>query len=247
MTVVRHVVIETTDVLDQAKMMAALAAEPELMMFTDGTTLMSLLSPEDAAIVASALEERGIPAASVARMKPWMLSGMVALPACEMARKAGGAPVLDVKLAKQAKAGGKAVEGLETIADQLRAMASLPMEFHMKGLVETLKLGDRMDDVVETMIVLYEQEDTGMFWPLFRAVLPEGSGDEVGYAMFEEALITGRNRTMVDRAEPMLRRGNAFIAVGALHLPGPGRTDRASSEQPATTCRASADPPITKP
>ncbi len=101
-------VIETTDVLDESRMMAAVAAEPELMMFTDGTTLTSLLSPGDAAVVADALEERGIPPASVSRMKPWMLSAMVALPACEMARKAGGAPVLDVKLAKQASAAGKA-------------------------------------------------------------------------------------------------------------------------------------------
>jgi len=150
-----------------------------------------------------------------------MLSAMVALPACEMARKAGGAPVLDVKLAKQASAAGKQVAGLESVADQLRAMASLPMDFHIKGLVETLKLGDRMDDVVETMIVIYEKEATGMFWPLLRTVLPEGSGEGIGYAAFEEALITGRNHTMAENAAPLLRRGNAFVAVGALHLPGP--------------------------
>jgi len=215
------VVIETTDVLDQSRMMAAIAAEPELMMFTDATTLSSLLSPQDAAAVDEALEERGIPAASVAKMKPWMLSAMIALPACELARKAGGLPVLDVKLAEDAKAAGKRLEGLESAADQLRAMASLPMDFHMKGLVETLKLGDRADDVIETMIVLYEREDTGMFWPLFRAVLPSVGEDEAGYAAFDEAVITSRNRTMVDHAGPILARGNAFIAVGALHLPGP--------------------------
>ena len=215
------VVIETTDVLDQSKMMAAMAAEPELMMFTDGTTLASLLSPEDEAAVSEALDERGIPAASVARMKPWMLSAMVALPACELARKAGGAPVLDVKLAEEAKAAGKRLAGLETVADQLRAMASLPMDFHIKGLVETLKLGDRMDDVVETMIVLYESEETGMFWPLFHAVLPDSGEDEESYAAFEEAMITSRNRTMTANAAPFLDEGNAFIAVGALHLPGP--------------------------
>jgi uncharacterized protein YbaP (TraB family) len=214
------VVIETTEVLDQAKMMAAIMAEPDLMMFTDGTTLASLLSPEDAAAVAKGLEERGIPAASVAKMKPWMLSAMVALPACELARKAGGAPVLDVKLAEEAKAHGKSLEGLETVAEQLRAMASLPMEFHMKGLVETLKLGDRVDDVTETMIVLYDRGDTGMFWPLFHAVLPSADDDKAGYAAFEETMITSRNRTMADHAAPMLAKGNAFVAVGALHLPG---------------------------
>ena len=145
------------------------------MMFTDGTTLSSLLSPDDAAVGRRGARRARHPAGSVAKMKPWMLSAMVALPACELARKAGGAPVLDVKLAEEAKAAGKPVEGLETVADQLRAMASLPLDFHMKGLVDTLKLGDRIDDVIETMIVLYQRGETGMFWPLFRAVLPEAA------------------------------------------------------------------------
>jgi uncharacterized protein YbaP (TraB family) len=214
------VIIETTEVLDQKKMMAALLKQPDLMMFTDNTTLTSLLSPQDAAAVNKALDERGIPPASVAKMKPWMLSATVSLPACELARKAGGAPVLDVKLAGDAKAAGKSIEGLETVADQLRAMASLPLAFHLKGLVDTLKLGDRANDINETMIALYQRGDIGMIWPLFRAVLPDGTDDPAGYAAFEETMITSRNRVMAERAQPILARGNAFMAVGALHLPG---------------------------
>lgn len=213
-------IIETTEVLDQKKMMATLAQDPGLMMFTDNTTLSSLLSPGDAAAMDKALDERGIPPSSVAKMKPWMLSAMVALPACELARKAGGAPVLDVKLAQDAQAHGKGVEGLETAADQLRAMASLPMDFHMKGLVDTLKLGDKMDDVNETMIDLYQRGEIGMIWPLFRAVLPDEAEDSAGYAAFEETMVTSRNKVMVEHAAPILAKGNAFMAVGALHLPG---------------------------
>ncbi|CDX25790.1 GumN family protein [Mesorhizobium sp. ORS 3324] len=215
------IIIETTDALDKAKMMAAMAAEPGLMMFTDNTTLSSLLSPEDAAVLNKGLDARGIPPLTVAKMKPWILSAMVALPACEVARQAAGAPVLDVKLASEAKASGKDVEGLETAADQLRAMASLPLAYHMKGLVETLKLGDRVNDVNETMIVLYQRGEVGMFWPLFRAVLPDGEDDKAGYAAFEQTMITSRNKVMVEHAQPILARGNAFMAVGALHLPGP--------------------------
>lgn len=215
------VIIETTEVLDQKKMMATLAKEPDLMMFTDGTTLSSLLSPADAAVVDKALDARGIPPASVARMKPWILSAMLALSPCEMARKAGGAPVLDVKLAEEAKAGGKELEGLETAADQLRAMASLPLSLHMRGLVDTLKLGDRMDDVNETMISLYRRGEIGMIWPLFRVALPDEADDPAGYAAFEDTMVTSRNKVMAERAAPILARGNAFMAVGALHLPGP--------------------------
>ncbi|KQZ15000.1 polysaccharide biosynthesis protein GumN [Mesorhizobium sp. Root554] len=215
------VVIETTDVLDQSKMMAAITKEPGLMMFTDSTTLASLLSPQDAEAMNKALDARGIPPASVAKMKPWMLTAMVALPACEMARKSGGAPVLDIKLANDAKAAGKDLEGLETVADQLRAMASLPMDLHMKGLVDTLKLGDKSDDLSETMIALYQRGEIGMIWPLFRAVLPDEAKDSAGYAAFEETMVTSRNKVMAERAEPILAKGNVFMAVGALHLPGP--------------------------
>jgi uncharacterized protein YbaP (TraB family) len=215
------IVIETTDVIDKARMMEALAKQPELMMFTDGTTLTSLLSPEDKTVLEEGLAERGIPLATVIKMKPWMLAAMVALPACEMARQASGAPVLDLKLAEEAKADGKALKGLETVTDQLGAMASLPMEFHLRGLVDSLKLGDRMDDIMETMIELYEREQIALIVPVINAVTEEAGADNSGYADFEQTMITARNATMAQHADPILAEGNAFIAVGALHLPGP--------------------------
>jgi uncharacterized protein YbaP (TraB family) len=51
------VVIETTEILNQTEMMASLARNPDLMMFTDGTTLMSLLSPEDRKALEKGLAE----------------------------------------------------------------------------------------------------------------------------------------------------------------------------------------------
>lgn len=215
------VVIESTDVIDQAAMMAALAAEPELTMFTDGTTLRSLIPADELGMVEARLRQRGMPLGSVNRMKPWMLASIVALPACEFDRKARGEPILDLMLAADAQAAGKELAGLETVSDQLGAMASLPMDLHIEGLVETLRLGDRMGDVLETMIVLYRAERIGMFWPFFRAVLPSGADGRSGYAAFEETMVNARNRTMAHGAEPFLANGGAFIAVGALHLPGP--------------------------
>ena len=212
------VVIETTDVLDPSKMMAAMVARPDLMMYTDGTTLTSTLPPDKAKIIEDALSARGIPPASVARMKPWMLAATLSIPACETARKAAGLPILDVKLAEDAKADGKPVEGLETMIGQLDAMASLPLEFHIDGLIATLDLGDRIQDVFETMVVLYARENVGMIWPLFRTVLPEG--DAGAYEAFETVMIYARNATMRDNAIPLIEKGGAFIAVGALHLPG---------------------------
>lgn len=217
----RLVVIETTDILDEAKMTAALMRRPELMMFTGAETLSSLIAPEDRAMVREALSERGIPLASVEKMKPWIISALVSLPACEMARKQAGAKVLDQRLAEDAMAAGKELAGLETAESQLEAMASLPMSLHVAGLVETLKLGGRIEDVMETMVQLYLSGETALFWPFFRAVLPESDEDPGVYAMFQETMVSARNRGMLEHALPMIGKGGAFIAVGALHLPGP--------------------------
>lgn len=214
------VVIETTDVLDQGKMAAAIAARPELMMFTGDETLSGILLAADRAAVEEGLARRGLALAALEKMKPWIVAALVGVPACEMARKAAGAPVLDIKLAEEAKAAGKPVEGLETMVDQLEAMASLPIGLHVQGLVDTLKLGDGIDDLNETMVRIYESGDTGLFWPFFEAAMPAAPGEEAGYAAFQEAMIDARNRTMAKAAGPILDRGGAFIAVGALHLSG---------------------------
>ena len=118
---------------------------------------------------------------------------------------------------------GKELVGLETIIEQFEAMASLPMEFHVRGLVDSVALGDRVDDVIETMIELYDEGRTGAVWPMLRWVSEEIAGDDNaadGYADFEETMVHVRNETMVERARPLFDAGGAFVAVGALHLPG---------------------------
>ena len=212
------VVIETTDLLDPAGLVAIIGKRPELTAFTDGTKLTSLMTPEEAEVVRRGLAERGVSLEAVAGLKPWILSAMVSVPACETARKAGGAQVLDMKLAHDAKAAGKEIGGLETAVSQLETMAGLPMSFHVDGLVETLRLGSRIDDVIETMITIYLDGQTGLFWPFFEAVLPPGDG--AGYAEFEERMITARNGGMAGKSEEFIDRGGAFIAIGSLHLPG---------------------------
>jgi len=213
------IVIESDEILNEKKAAAALLARPDLTMFTDGTTIQKLLSPEDYARLDAGLKQRGIPLSAVSRMRPWMIASAVALPACEIARKAKGVQFLDQKIAADAVAEGKQVKGLETLAEQLQAMAELPMEFHLKSLIETLELGPKMNDVVETMTDLYLSGNVGMTIPMLKTVSPEEGGDG-DYAAFEQRIILDRNKVMADRAAPILATGNVFMAVGALHLPG---------------------------
>ncbi|PHP69128.1 polysaccharide biosynthesis protein GumN [Zhengella mangrovi] len=214
------VVVEAVDALDPKAAAAAVMQRPDLMMFTDGRKLTDLLDPEDRALVEKELATRGMPLVAVERMKPWVVSSALALPACEMARKKSGAPFLDARLAEDARAQGKALKGLETMISQMEAMDSMPLKVHLDGLISTLALGDRIDDMIETMIVLYQKGQTGMVWPMLEAMTPEQSAADESYATFEKVMVTARNHGMVASAEPIIDAGNAFIAVGALHLPG---------------------------
>jgi len=217
------VAIESTEILDQAKMAMSLFARPELTMFTGQEDLSDYLTDDQRELLKEGLAKRGIQFALVERMKPWLLTGMVALPPCELDRKQAGASFLDLKLAEDAERDGKELVGLETVVEQLDAMVSLPMSFHVQGLVESIALGDRIDDIIETMIQLYVKGETGAIWPMLHSVSPEMETNEelaAGYADFEETMVHVRNKTMLDRAMPLLDKGGAFVAVGALHLPG---------------------------
>lgn len=217
------VVIETLDLLDPLKAQAALLKNPELTMFTNGQKLTSTMTEDDKSFVEAELKERGIPASFVARMKPWMVMSLVSVPDCEQQRKASGKQILDFAIVERAKAQGKELKGLETILEQVTAMASLPIDFQVKGLVESLRLGDVLTDVSETMTQLYLEEDIALITPALKAVAKELGQEEdpdEDFGAFEAKIILERNYLMAERAEPILNDGNAFIAVGALHLPG---------------------------
>ena len=220
------VVIETTDILDEQKTATAMWSRPELLAFTDGTSLLDHLDDEEERLLDGALREQGMTLSAMKSMKPWILAGSLALPACE--RGAARKGFLDIRLARDAQEQGREVAGLESAVEQMEAIASLPLEAHVDSLVDAARMGDRLDDVFATLGALYAEGQIGEIWPTLRALSEHVAGDgetlteadENTLAAFDEAVITRRNHTMAERAMPLIEAGGAFIAVGALHLPG---------------------------
>ncbi len=211
------VVVESVDALDPQKAQAAMAQLAHLAFLTEGT-LRDRVSDDLEDELKTAIELRGIPMNLADRMQPWVVATTVALPICEIQRKQSGELVLDSVLAKHAEENGLNLLGLETIEEQLTAVASLPESYHVSALEETLVSGSLANDMVHTMKDIYKQGNTGIIFPLMRTVMPKaGSGE--GAAQFQEALIEKRNVTMAERVAPILEKGKAFVAVGALHLP----------------------------
>jgi uncharacterized protein YbaP (TraB family) len=216
------IIVESDEILDEKKATVAILARPELTMLANGATINSLLPPADVTKLEAGLSKRGIPLGAVSHMQPWMISSVVAAPSCELIRKAKGAQFLDQKIATDAAAAGKQVKGLETMVDQLQAMADLPVAFHLKSLIDTLELGDKMNDIVETMTDLYLSGNVGATMAMLKVVTPDGDDvdSDSDYATFEQRIILDRNKVMAERAAPILANGNVFMAVGALHLSG---------------------------
>ncbi|MDB5556042.1 MAG: hypothetical protein JWL86_6026, partial [Rhizobium sp.] len=199
------VILESDEVLDQQKAAAKLMMTPDLMYFSGKDTLIDYLKPEQQTILETTLIKRGIPFHSIVKMKPYLISSMVSLSTCELSRKAHGAPFLDMKLAQDGIATGKQVKGVETMQEQLEAMASLPMSFHVKSLVSSVEYPEYTADMMETTVQLYLRDQIGVVFPASTYFAPTTDAEDFkDIALFEERMITQRNHTMVDRAEPML-------------------------------------------
>lgn len=216
-------VVETVDLADENAVAAALLMRSDLINLPRGTQLLDLVPEDRRTMLEEALGEAGVPAGSVGTLQPWFVTVALAMPPCEVARQAEGLDVLDLALMRRAEAGGMAVEGLESSAEQMEALASLPFDLQAENLVAVLELKDRLPDVFETMVGLYLDGRIGAIAPTIERIAPSGTdaaSSAAVYTAFEEAVVTKRNILMAERAGPILERGGAFVAVGALHLPG---------------------------
>lgn len=214
-----RIVVEATDITDPKAFLRVKLEQPELIQFTDGSTLQSHLPQDQLKEIDKKLEARGIILGAVSKMKPWIITSLLALPKCERQRKLDGADFLDEYLITEAQDQGRPVLGLENAVEQLEAMNRLPLDFHIRNLISAAQYGDNIEDAMETTIALYLQGEIGMIMPALRKIVPDSLSEE-DYDLFQKVLLTDRNHIMAKRAAPILASGGVFVAVGALHLPG---------------------------
>ena len=207
-------VLELKEISNPNTIAMELLKHPELTMLPAEKPLDHILPAEETAQIATELARKGVPIASVLRMRPWFL--YTAILTCTPEQNSKGGYVLDRQLAVLAENNGADVEGLETPLEQFQAMADLPDELTMKGLLDAFQLPYDMNDVTETLIDLYLTGNSG----LMTAFAADLSDDKTLDIVFNQRIITDRNEVMAKRILPYLERGNVMMAVGALHLPG---------------------------
>jgi uncharacterized protein len=204
----------------QNGMMAAMSKVPELLAYTDGTTLKAQLTDAEYAKVQQLIAKTGMPGEAAAVLRPWLVSTLLAMSDCQRAQMAAGKKALDEQIENTAKTNGATVVGLETVESQLAAMASIPDDKQVQILKSGLAYADRTDDMIETLVQLYLKRNITATMP-FQLALADKIGVKASiYDEFIKILITDRNLKMRDAAKPLLDAGNSFVAVGSLHLPG---------------------------
>ena len=197
-------VMEALPELEQAAMFS------DMMFFRDGNRLDKLITAPIFEKTVEIMKQYMIPEQVVAIMKPWAAYVTMNYP------PQSGA-VLDLELMARASLNGKDIKGLESMAEQGEIFNKLPVSTQVRLLTDTVCHYDTVVDDIEEMKEFYLNQDTG---GLYNYTNRYSIKDDAIYMDLMNNLLTRRNHTMADRMQDILNKGNAFIAIGALHLPG---------------------------
>lgn len=117
---------------------------------------------------------------------------------------------LDETLWQYAKNSGKRTTGVESFADQLETLRTIPFEQHVKGLTWLLKNYQRHKQRLKKMMDRYSN---GEIQALYKSAKKDAKG-------MRKILIFRRNKLMVNEFARIAQEEPLFCAVGAAHLAG---------------------------
>jgi uncharacterized protein YbaP (TraB family) len=209
---------------EEAALKARIAAEPSLIVNTDGPTLPESLPPEIWQRLSEAMAERGIPGFMAAKFRPWYLSMMLSVPPCALAEmtEPNG---LDRQLIDLALTRGLPVQALEPYDTALHIFDELPQEDQLSMIISSLAMEERSEDMSATLTARYFDGQSRLIWEFMRAEtlkLPGYTPEQVEreFATMEEAMMNARNRSWIPVIEAAAAEGPVLAAFGALHLAG---------------------------
>jgi uncharacterized protein YbaP (TraB family) len=189
-------------------------------MLPRGRDLETLLGATRFERVADLAWSYGLPVSALHQLKPWAVMQVLSLPPGEFARHTArqDAPPLDLLLQRRAAAQGMVIFGLESASEQIAMFDDLPVSDQIAFLDATIVENARIGWWWNTIKEAYLARDIGSIHQLMSESRMADNPELM--QLFKERVIEQRNERMVERMARRLATGKAFIAVGALHLPG---------------------------
>jgi hypothetical protein len=183
----------------------------EAMFFNDGRTLAGVIGQPLYRETQQALVRHGLAGRDIERKKPWAVALALSTPPLKSAK------FLDLNLQIEATLKNKPAYGLETAQEQLAVFNELSMADQTTMLRDTLRFHPQLLQEFETIIRTYLARDVAALLALDEKFKSENPA--LKQAIMHR-LLGQRNRRMVERMQPRLKEGHAFVAIGAGHLPG---------------------------
>jgi len=184
------------------------------MLYDDGRNLESVIGAPLYKRVGAASAGLGIPGELLRQFKPWAIALMLVVP-----QQTTG-EVLDFKLYGIALKMKKVVYQLETVDEQVETLDGLSDSDQLAMLREALDNHGRMPEITKRLVEAYLRRDLAEM----SRINDESDENALEYRAVNrrltQRLLDERNLRMVNRMQPQLEAGGAFIAVGALHLYG---------------------------
>jgi len=175
-----------------------------------GTTLRSLLTPEQTATYEAAMAKLSIPAPAFDEFKPWMTGLTMSLIPLMQQGYTPGAGVEKVLLSK---VGDKPQGALETAEFQLGIFDGMDQAAQITFMMEAIEGMDEAAPMLNRMVAEWAEGDADEL----AAIMNEGMTDPA----VANALLYSRNANWAEWIDTRLDKpGTVFIAVGAGHLAG---------------------------
>jgi uncharacterized protein YbaP (TraB family) len=186
----------------------------EAAMFLDGQTLEAKIGAEDFERAYRHLAPLGLTREFVNRMKPWGVLLNLHNP-----KGADGSP-LDSQLLELARSRRMPVSQIEGVEEQIFTFDEFPMDSQVALLKHSLAHSAELIALGERTLDAYLAGDLAGIWRLRRQFAERHPEIAAHQAVMHKRVVHDRNVVMAFRMQRELRRGNAFVAVGALHLYG---------------------------
>jgi uncharacterized protein YbaP (TraB family) len=180
------------------------------IFFPDQNTLRDLLDPSVFSRLQAQIIEYGINEEDVSRIKPWAAFTLIGRP------RPVRAPTLDEALMQTAVSLDKPIFGLETMDELVATLENIGMEDQVEILNDTVCNHAKIISDTRKLVQLYLERDLAGI----TAFNEQSHHDQATFERFMQSVIFNRNSRMLERMNGFLSKGEAFIAVGAAHLPG---------------------------
>jgi uncharacterized protein len=216
----RVMVLELKEIANKQQLAMKIKSFTSALNMPPGKTVWDVIPDDQEKAVRANPTIAMMPAAQIEHLQPWVLIQSLSAPFCEQLRQPFKKS-LDEILAHRALDAGVPVLGLEEVAEQVRVMSSVSMTEQVEALIAAASRKTSAEDLYITMVEMYLNRQVSALMPLY-ARLPEDKNERLQKTndRFMTALLDKRNLVMAKRARQHLDKGNAFIAVGALHLAG---------------------------